>query len=320
MPDLTDVATIPHAVNNHYDRKMLEKAVPLFVYQQWAQTRDIPRGNTNVIKFTRFSLLTAATTPLTEGVTPTGSKLSVTRPTATVLQYGDFIQLSDVLMFTTLDPILMEMAGILGLQYQDTLDQLARDILAAGTTIQYPSSATARNEVTAAMKITKLEIQTAVKTLKNNNAKRITEMVRSGIEFGTIAINQAFIGIVHPSTTFDLKNIAGFMPVEEYGNKKALTGEIGALDEVRFIETTNAKVFASSGSGSIDVYATIILGADAYARTRISGEAVHNIIKPLGSGGAMDPLNQRQTSGWKASYIALILNESFMLRFEHAVT
>ena len=320
MPDLTDVATIPHAVNNHYDRKMLEKAVPLFTYQQWAQTRDIPRNNTDVIKFTRYSLLSAATTPLTEGVTPTGSKLVVTRPTATVLQYGDFVTLSDKLTFTTLDPILMEMAGILGIQYQDTLDQLARDILAAGTTIQYASSATARDEVTSAMKITKLEIQEAVKTLKNNNAKRITEMVRSGIEFGTAAIDQAFIAIIHPNTTFDLKNIAGFIRVEEYGNKKSLPGEVGALDEVRFIETTNAKVFSSAGSGSIDVYGTIILGMNAYARTRISGEAVHNIIKPLGSAGAADPLNQRQTSGWKATYIAKILNEAFMLRLEHAVT
>lgn len=320
MPDLTTVTEVPHAVNNYYDRKLLEKAIPHFTYQAWAQTRDLPRNNTNVIKFTRYSLLTAATTPLTEGVTPSGSQLSVTRPTATVLQYGDFVTLSDKLVFTTMDPLLAETAEVLGIQYQDTLDQLCRDILAAGTTIQYASTATARDEVTSAMKITKAEIQEAVKTLKGNEAKRITEMVNPGLEFNTAPIDQAFIGIVHPNTTYDLKNISGFIRVEEYGQKKALPGEVGALDEVRFIETTNSKVFSSAGAGSIDVYGTIILGMNAYGRTRISGEAVHNIVKPLGSAGSADPLNQRQTSGWKATYISKILNEDFMLRLEHAVT
>lgn len=316
----TTVTEVPHAVNNYYDRKLLKKAVPKFVYQNWAQTRDIPRNNTDVIKFRRYTLLTAATTPLSEGVTPSGSQLAITNVTATASQYGDFITLTDKLVFTTMDPVLGEMANLLGIQYRKTLDELCRDVLAAGTTIQYASTATARNEVTSAMKITKAEIQEAVRTLKVAEAERITEMVNPGDEFNTSPIDEAYIGICHPNTTYDLKNIPGFIRVEEYGQKKALPGEVGALDEVRFIETTQAKVFTSGGSGSIDVYGTIILGADAYGRTRISGEAVHNIIKPLGSAGSADALNQRQTSGWKATYVPKILNEGFMNRLEHSVS
>lgn len=219
-----------------------------------------------------------------------------------------------------MDPILRETADLLGIQYRKTLDELCRDILVAGTTIQYPSTAAARTDITSAMKITADEIREAVKTLKTAEAEKITEMINPGDGFNTSPVDEAYIGIVHPGTTYDLKQIPGFIRVEEYGQKKALPGEIGSLDEVRFIETTQAKVFTAGGAGGIDVYGTIILGMDAYGITRISGEAIQNIIKLLGSGGSADPLNQRQTSGWKATYAAKILNEAFMLRLEHAVS
>jgi N4-gp56 family major capsid protein len=99
-----------------------------------------------------------------------------------------------------------------------------------------------------------------------------------------------------------------------------MPGEVGKLLEVRFVETTFAKKFTGEGSGSIDVYGTLILAKNAYGVSRISGEAIQNIVKSLGSAGTADPLNQRATSGWKASLAAIRLNEAFMLRIEHACT
>lgn len=320
MPQLTTVSVIDHAINNFYDKVLLRKAIPLFVHTRFGQVRDIPKGNTKTIKFRRYNLLTAATTPLTEGVTPTGSKLSKSDVPAIVKFYGDYVTLTDELLLTTLDPVLTEAASVLGVQYADTIDQLTRNILAGGTTIQWTSTAGAIGEVAAGMVLTKLDIQEAVRTLKVNIAKKHTSQVDPGTGFNTSPIAAAYIGIVHPNTTFDIKKIAGFVRIEEYGQKKAMEGEIGAVDEVRFIETTNAKVFIGEGADSIDVYGTLILGTDAYGITRISGAAVKNIIKPLGSGGATDPLDQRQTSGWKASHVAVILNQAWMVRIEHAVS
>ena len=105
---LNTATQVPHGINNFYNKALLRKAIPLFVYTKWAQVKDIPRGNTDVIKFRRYTLLTAATTALTEGVTPTGSQLATTDVPATVLQYGDFLTLTDKLLFTTLDPVLTE--------------------------------------------------------------------------------------------------------------------------------------------------------------------------------------------------------------------
>jgi N4-gp56 family major capsid protein len=115
-----------------------------------------------------------------------------------------------------------------------------------------------------------------------------------------------------------LKNIPGFIRVEEYGQRQAMPGEVGSLDEVRFIETTNAKKYDGVGVGSIDVYGTLIFGSDFYAISRISGEAMKNIIE--GPGGNADPLHQRQTSAWKATFVATILNDAFGLSLRHAVS
>jgi N4-gp56 family major capsid protein len=66
-----------------------------------------------------------------------------------------------------------------------------------------------------------------------------------------------------------------------------------------------------------DVYATLIFGANAYGVCPLAGNAMENIIKPLGSSGSADPLNQRATSGWKAITTTKILNDAWMIRIEH---
>jgi N4-gp56 family major capsid protein len=316
----TDTTVIDPGVANYYDRLLLRKAFPRLIHSLYAQTRDIPAGESSVIKFRRYSLLTAATTPLTEGVTPSGSQLSKTDISATVQQYGDYITLTDKLLFTTTDPVLNETASVLGQQSGNTLDQLTRDVIIAGTTVQYASTATQRTEVAASMKLTLAEIQEAVRTLKNNLADKITEMIDPSDGVSTSPVNAAYIAFCHPNTSYDLKNATGFIPVEKYGQRVALPGEIGSLDEVRFIESTNAKVFTAAGASSADVYATLVIGADFYAQSRIAGQAMQNIIKPLGSAGSADPLDQRQTSGWKATFVATRLNEAFGVRIEHGVT
>ncbi len=313
----TTTTQVPAGVNNFYNKIMLKAARPLLVHTRWAQVKDIPRNESLVIKFRRYTLLSAATTSLTEGTTPSGSQLAITNISATVEQYGDFITLTDKLVFSTLDPLLTETADILGQQAGNTLDQLTRDVMVTGTTVQFASSATTRATVTAAMLLTRDEVRQAVRTLQGNDAAKITRMVNPSTGFNTSPLNAAYIGIITHNTLYDLKDETGFIPVEEYASQKGvMDGEVGAMDDVRFVMTTNGKTFSST----VTVHTTMILAMNYYAITRISGEAMKNIIKPLGSAGSADPLDQRQTSGWKATFVAKILNENFAVRIEHAVT
>lgn len=316
----TTTTEIPAEVNNFYDRTLLLRAVPRFVHNRWAQIKDVPQNaGTKTIKFRRYSNLTAATTPLTEGITPAGSQLSATTVTATVLQYGDFVTVTDVLSYSSQDAVLTEAAEILGDQAGDTLDLLARAVLNAGTTVTRVNARAAQINILSTDLIDAVTIRKVVRTLKNNKARKITRMVNASTGIATEPLQPCFVGIVHPNISYTLKGLTGFLPIEKYSMQKdIMDGEIGKFDEVRFVETTNAKVFTGTGDSGIDVYSTLILGSDAYGNSRIAGKALQNIVKPLGSGGTADPLNQRATSGWKAEFITLILNNEFMCRLESA--
>jgi len=332
MSDYTTRTQITAEVNYFYDRVLLLRATPMLQHTKFGQVRDIPRKvGTSSIKFRRYESLSAATTALTEGTTPAGSQLSVTDVTATVYQYGDYVTITDVLDYESQDPVLTEAAEVLGEQAGDTLDQLARDVLVAGTNVQYHINvaygvvvdAERRTNILATDVLNATAVKKAVRTLQNGKAKKLRKIVNSNTGYLTTPINAAYIGIVHSYTLYDLKGATGWIPVEKYAEKgDIMDGEVGALDDVRFVLSENAKKFSSAGSGSTaaDVYATLIFGKEAYGVTRISGEAMKNIVKPLGSAGTADPLNQRATSGWKATFITKILNDDFMIRIEHGAT
>jgi N4-gp56 family major capsid protein len=122
-------------MQTYYDKKLLSRLIANFIHMQWGQKRPIPKNTGNTINFRKFASLTTATTPLTEGTTPAGNSITVTALTASPSQYGDFVQVSDVLDLEAIDPVLDEMATVLGEQASETLDEVTRDILVAGTTV-----------------------------------------------------------------------------------------------------------------------------------------------------------------------------------------
>lgn len=312
-----------------YDRTMLERAQPADVHGRFGQVRPVPKNNGNQAKFRRYSQLAAATTALTEGVTPAGSSLSVTDVTATLAQYGDFVTLSDLIQLTTLDPLLTETADILGDQAGTTIDQVRRDILVAGTSVAYSNGASraAVNTILSAGML-----KSVVRSLKRQNAKKLKQAMAAGNATATQGLRASFVGIIHPDTEATLKGITGYVPLNQYPSQMAvMEDEVGYFDEIRFVSSTNAKVFAnggatggtnviSTGGSNADVYATLFFGMDAYGVVPLSGEALRNIVKPLGSAGSADPLDQRSTSGWKATTTTIILNDAWMYRLEHANT
>lgn len=314
---------VPAEVNNFYDSLLLVRALPLNIHGLFGQQRNIARkAGSNVIKFRRYGSLAAATTALTEGTTPAGSQLSVTDITATVNQYGDFVTITDIVDDQSVDPVLTETAELFGEQMGLTNDQLTRDILVAGTVVQYASTATSRVTVAAGMNINANEVKEAVRTLGNANARKLTRISSANPGVGTQPINASYIGIVSPATVYDLQSATGFIPVEKYASNVALLpGEVGSLNEVRFVQTTNAKVFTGAGAAGIDVHATLIMGADAYGIVDLGNSQSQGLIfHGLGSAGSADPLDQRQTAGWKEYFTAKILNDNFMVRIEHAVS
>lgn len=303
----TGTGSLSEEMKTFYDKNLLRYTKPHLVHDQFGQTRNIPKNGGKRIEFRRFEQLPKALTPLTEGVTPEGQTMTVTKQEAEVKQYGGFVSLSDQISMTAIDNVVVEATTAIGNQAGSTLDTISREALNAGTNVQYAEGqVSSRSELTAEMKLTVKAIKMAVRALKVQN---------------TAKINGHYVAIIHPDCAYDITEDPRFIEVVKYKNpERIFNGEIGTLEGVRFIETTEAKKFTNAGASEIDVYSTLLLGENAYATTKIEGGGLETIVKPLGSGGTADPLNQRSTVGWKAMKVTEILSQQYMVRIETAST
>lgn len=326
----TTLSQVAPGVQAFYDRNLLRRAQPNDVHGRFGQKRPISLRSGNQIKFRRYSQLAAATMPLVEGVTPSGSALAVTDILSTLAQYGDYITLSDMVSMTNQDPVITEATDVLGDQSGTTIDLIRRDVLVAGSNVAYAGGAA--NRLALINKISGTDLDKAIRFLKNQNAKYMKEGVPASDKVGTGSIRKAFVALVHPDVEFDLEAITGYKSVSDYGSQDGIMeDEIGAYKNLRFVSSTNCKIwtaattastagFKATGGGPNDVYATLIFAADAYGVSPLAGKAMETIVKPLGSAGSADPLEQRSTVGWKATTTTTILNQAWLIRIESLAT
>lgn len=396
-------------MKTYYHRRLIDNAEPNLVYDQFASKYPIPKGGGKTIEFRRYTPLRKALTPLTEGVTPAGNKLNVTAMTATVDQYGDFVEISDMLEMTAIDRNVEEATKLLGSQAGRTMDTITREVVCAGTNKMFAPKVASdgtktdiwlRKDITAESTLTPAVVRKAVAKLKRNNS---------------MPINGSFVWIIHPDITCDLTGDPEWVESHKYASPEEIyNGEIGRIGNSRFVESTEAKIVgpgfifgAASGNGvsrmtlhtrldttgSTDIYpeeeitaeqaaeltqrisggetvkiyvggneATIstvtagtagtgkftvqetikdveagevicgygagadgsaiycsmLIASNAYGTTDIEGMGLEHIVKQRGSAGTADPLNQRSTTGWKATKVAERLVEEYMIRVEHS--
>lgn len=311
--------------------KMLERAQPSLNMAKFAVVTAVPKGKTKVVKWRRYGRLAATTTPLTEGVTPVQGNIAATDVTANLEQYGQRVQITDVIMDTHEDPVLNELSGSLGETAGQTQELIMYNALKAGTQVLY-SNGTARTDVNTA--ITATVLRRAVRQLKNQDTKPLTMMLNATDGVGTTPIPPCYVCFVHPNVEMDLQNTTniptGYTRIQNYGTFKPLCdSEIGAFENIRFISSTLYTPLANAGGAlgamlggsAADVYQSLIVGKDSYATVNLSasGSGLTPIVvnpKPSDS----DPMGQRGHVAFKMWSAAAILNDAWMTRIEHAVT
>ncbi len=379
-------------MRTYYSDYLIDNAEPLLVHDMFAQKQKLPKG-AKTISFRKYDPLPKRTTPITEGVTPDGQNLKVSVVEATVAQYGGYVEMTDLLLMTAVDNNLCMATKLLGAQAGRTLDTISREVLAGGTNVQYAGGEVDARYLLVGGKeegnhyITVDAIRRAVRALKQQNAEKI---------------HGSYVAIIHPDVAYDLMSDPNWKYPHQYADPDAIyEGEIGKIEGVRFIESTEAKVFhaedlisgsrylvasadvsnqisvhakqsnglnipneiiknrwvivngkryfikgtydgsmilyanptttvgefttlsegtliypGEAGAEGRDVYATIIMGENAYGTISLEEGGLEHIVKQLGSAGSGDPLNQRATVGWKASKVTTRLVEAFMVRIE----
>lgn len=306
----TGTSGLSHAMKVYYDSELLESATPNLVHHQFGKKAKVPQRRGKTIEWRKWNSLGKALTPLTEGVTPDGTAMSLDVVVAYLYQYGAYSTISDFLDMTAIDDVIVEAANKHGESAGLTIDTITRNAIHADVT-QFLMAFTdtvkpaARVNLTSACIVTPKVIAKAVAMLKKKNAPKI---------------NGKYVAILHPSVEYDLETCEEWIDVHKYAaTTEIFEGEIGEIYGVRVVVTTEAKIWkggATEPSG-LAVYGTLVLGKDAYGVVDLEGGGLEMIIKQKGSGGTSDPLEQRSTVGWKVSgYSAKVLMPEYIVRIE----
>lgn len=296
-------------IKTFYDRTLLERMLPNLPFLKYGQKRPIPKGNGKTIEFRKFNSLEPATTPLTEGVPPTAKDLSVTAITATVKQYGDYVEVTDVLETTSYDPIITETVELEGEQAGETLNIVVRDELLDTTSVFNVGGGVDEDAITADNVLTADDVLKIQTIFRRNNIKPIS--------------NGYYLMFLAPEQAADIMRDPLWRDVSKYANdaKNIEEGEIGRLYKFKFIDTS--LVEPTANSNSIDVYSGLAMGKNAYGIVDIENGSKPKTIIKIGKeddGDKSDPLNQKSTIGWKALLTAVRLNELALMRVNSAAT
>lgn len=234
----TATASLSDEMKTYYEMRLIDNAEPNLIHDQFGDKYPIPQGGGKSIEFRKYSPLSKATEPITEGVTPQGNSLEVSAVTADISQYGDWVQLSDLLELSAIDRNVEQATKLLGAQAGRTLDTITREVLCGGTNVLYAPKIAQdgtktpveyREDITKESKLTVDLVYKAAAQLKSMNAN---------------PVDNCFVAIVHPFVAYDLMRSEEWIDAHKYAAPENLyTGELGKIGQVRFVESTEAKIF-----------------------------------------------------------------------------
>jgi N4-gp56 family major capsid protein len=312
----SNTTTVSQSIKSrYYDELFLKAAEVNFIHKQLGQkNRQVPKGQggygTGVVYWTRFTHLPLVSAGQGEGVPTTAVSMSAVNVTGSTAQYDAAVSISDLLAYTSLGDIMKEAMEKLGYNAGLSIDTLVRNTVAVGGTGLATGGVTAVawTSIPSTAVITIGDIRRAKRTLDRNAAR-----MPSG---------NAYIAAIHPDAAYDLQGdttTGGWLDANKYTtNTPMLTGEIGKLYGVRFLESPNGYVKGTGITTSASVYVTSFFGADAFGVTELQN--LRTYVKDFGSGGTGDPTEKVATAGWKTTFGTAVLDSTFMVNVLHAVS
>ena len=301
--NMTTSSGLSAGMQTYYNRELLRTFEPNLVHLQFGDEHRMPPHSGLVMNMRKLIPLETNTKALSEGDPGESVMLAETEVTVQLQQYGEYARCTDKLDLTHLDMDIMRRTKLFGDAGARSIDAVVREELAKCANVIYAGGKASRAELTAADKLTSRELRKAVKTLKKNHAQ---------------TFDGYFVAIIGPDTMYDLQEDEAFVKVSQYQDKENIyTGEVGRLFGVRLVETTEAKIFEGAGASGADVASVIVLGQYAYGVTSLKGAKPRVIVKPAGSAGTADPLDQISTVGWKMDgFGAKLLQPEYAVRIE----
>lgn len=331
---------------------MLEHAQPITVLGDFGTQREMPQNSTDTLVFRRtlpFGASTSGTTienssryvgtpditasnfVLAEGVTPNSNTITFQDVSVQLQQYGVLFKYSSKTEQLYEDDIPGEMVKLTGETLAEVMELVRYGVLKAGSTVIY-ANGSSRSAVNTAISLN--AIRKAARTLESNRCRRVTSRLAPGVNFGTRAVQPAYVVFCHTDAVSDIRNLPGFTRVEEYGTFKPIHDrEVGACEDFRFISSPLLKSFLAAGASvgssgmlsvgasNVDVYPFIVIGEDAWGQVALKGmSAIKPVVLKASQTNHANPLGQFGYVGASTWFATVRLNDAWMARIEAGVT
>jgi len=313
------------ANHSYFVKEFIEIAAPEALYDMFGNSRAIPKNNSNSISYNKVAkLATLEGTALTEGVTPTEQQLTLTRISKTVDQYGGFITVTDRLQDESVAGLMSELNTRNAEQAAETMNLVKRDDLLGGTNVRYANAAANQNAITASG-VFAADFDFMYQAFLNEKVKAIRPMTNGSPNINTTPTRETYPSIVKPSATtlleaLDDSNGNTYINTERYASQRPTwMNEHGTFKQFSFITDTESAIVSNAAATPQDINQSLVLGKGAYDVITIADGNVQIIMKPLGSAGTADPLDQRATLGWKSKCAIIIKQQTYMFRYEFSV-
>jgi len=288
----TATTNFSSTVTAEVKRRVLENLRARYAHASPDITQFIPGAyvkGTNSFVYVTYPDLAAATTALTEGTAPTDNELSISTESFSATQLGNTLAISDLAALQSPHNLMAIAAERLADNAAKTQDTLVREIIAAGASVFYGAGATSRATVATSSILTGALVKRMVEELQADDIPTFGD--------GT------YHAIISPRQAGDLQRdvaTGGYVDVFKYDMASALTKlPTAQYAGVSFIITTAAKVFATAGASSANVYAGLFFGPGAFAMNDLQTLSAH--LVPAG-GDHSDPIAQKAIAGWKMAF------------------
>jgi len=152
-------------------------------------------------------------------------------------------------------------------------------------------------------------VRKAVKLLVRNRAQKNTSIVTGSTKIDTRTVNKAFYAIIGPEVKYDLESVVrgnvtdngtteyAYIPAYKYADASNLAeGEVGAMNDVRFIESESALVYAGQGTAVAPEAAADVTYTGELAYTSFADETA-----VIAGRGAVAQVWDRSDDTWKNS-------------------
>lgn len=298
-----------------YSKEIEFKALPVMRFNQFATTKtELGTEPGMTISMLTYDNLKRGGA-LQEMKDMETQALSGSTKQITVVEYGNAVSVTELLVRTSFDDIMASTTTLLGRDYAQTLDCELRDAALSGSNVIYGKKTngtvvTSRGDITADCTFKVSTVKDGIEILSTNNAPKHT------------LANNRWVSFLHPHQSRVLRDDPSWVEASKYGAPEQLfNGEIGRIDDTIFIETT---IMCNSACAPTDVaYDSDLVATDGTKvfQSVLMGDSYYGIATALPvelrDDGVKD-FGRKRSLAWYSIFGVAVLNDGYGVVIETA--